>query len=154
MPMTDADLVWVADFQPTDWPDIKTAYKLYTTWWFSHPMKLVLQNQVIGIGNVILFQNSAWLTQIIIRSTHQNQGFGTALTQALIDLVRDKVTGISLLASTLFINGMTLWRRHLHYYYHHITLIIIALCWILTDKLQGKTAPGYCKIICPRRRSW
>lgn len=101
VPMTDADLVWVADFQPTDWPDIKTAYKLYTTWWFSHPMKLVLQNQVIGIGNVILFQNSAWLTQIIIRSTHQNQGFGTALTQALIDLVRDKVTGISLLATEM-----------------------------------------------------
>lgn len=99
--ITGQDLSTIPEFQPDDWPDITKAFTFYSKSWFCKPMKLIQRNEIIGIGNVIYLHDTAWLSQIIVRPENRNQGWGSILTQGLIDQSKAKVRTISLLATDL-----------------------------------------------------
>ncbi|MEP7320280.1 MAG: GNAT family N-acetyltransferase [Saprospiraceae bacterium] len=95
------DLDILNEFQPIDWPDITVAFSFYYNSWYCQPMKLVLNHEIIGIGNIILLHDTAWLSQIIIKESFRNQGWGKYITEGLINFCRQKVKSISLLATPL-----------------------------------------------------
>ncbi len=100
LPLGMQDLTRVTELQPSDWPDITVAYNKYLNWksW-CFPKKLVYKNYVVGIGNIIHFGNSAWLSQIIVDQNFRGQGLGKFLTQQLINEIKNEVQTISLLAT-------------------------------------------------------
>jgi GNAT superfamily N-acetyltransferase len=101
-PLTHADLDLIRDLQPQGWGDITNDFRFYTSVDFCHPLKVTLDNQVVGIGNAIAFKKSAWLAHVIVGKAYRNAGIGFNIVERLLDLVKSKsVESVSLIATEL-----------------------------------------------------
>jgi|GEM_PF-1496922 len=62
---------------------------------------LFTENKLIGIGRIIYEENIAYLGRIAILKEYRHQGYGTIVTNLLIDIAkaRDEITVISLFAN-------------------------------------------------------
>lgn len=97
------DLDSLKAFQPADWPDITKAYAFYTGTGspYCRPVKLLEDGGIRAIGCAISHGKTAWLAQIIVAEAYRNRGLGSRITQSLIDLVKNEVKSISLVATDL-----------------------------------------------------
>lgn len=100
-PIGKADLDSLKVFQPADWPDITKAYAFYTGSSYCRPVKLLEDGEIRAIGCAISHGKTAWLAQIIVEEPSRNRGLGSRMTQSLIDLVKNEVKSISLVATDL-----------------------------------------------------
>lgn len=100
-PITANDFVEIDAIKPSDWPSIIPHLQYYVNAPSCHPIKLVEDNKIIGIGNTILHKNTAWLSHIIVNEEHRGKGLGTTITQALIDSVPSSHKTVLLIATEL-----------------------------------------------------
>jgi N-acetylglutamate synthase-like GNAT family acetyltransferase len=101
-PITLADLTSLAHLQPPDWPDIFPNIKFYIESSFCNPIKVLINNKLVGIGSTIEFKNTAWLAHIIVDLNYRNQGIGAKIVESLIESIdRKKISSILLIATPL-----------------------------------------------------
>jgi len=89
-PFTDADIKHINELQPEGWYDISAPFDFYTKSSFCFPIKIVLENNIIGIGSTIVHSDVAWLGHIIVHPEHRNKGIGKFITETLIQIAKEK----------------------------------------------------------------
>ena len=103
------DLEELKELQPDGWADITPHYRFYIMSPFCHPIKVMLNGKITGIGAVILHQSTAWLGHIIVHQEFRHRGIGTAVTRKLCRRLLDRhFQTISLIAT---VPGEPLYRK-------------------------------------------
>jgi GNAT superfamily N-acetyltransferase len=94
------DLPEVAALQPEGWSDITGYFTFYLHSNFCRPIKIVFDNQLVGVGNAIMHHDTAWLSHIIVDVQYRNHGLGALITKNLVDIVhKQKINTILLIAT-------------------------------------------------------
>jgi predicted N-acetyltransferase YhbS len=52
---------------------------------FCHSIKLIDENEIIGIGTAILYKDTCWIAHLIVKDKHRNKGIGTKILNYLCD---------------------------------------------------------------------
>lgn len=99
-PFTQHDISILDELRPTDWTDIKIPFQIYLSSEFCFPIKLTLENKIIGVGCSIIHDDVAWLAHIIVHPEFRNQGHGTSITKQLIKIAEDNKTSTLFLIAT------------------------------------------------------
>jgi len=100
--ITQHDLGQIKELQPEGWHDITKEFQFYINSNFCYPIKATIGNLMVGIGNSIVFNNTAWLAHIIVRNEYRNKGIGSQIVGSLLaSLKRKKVVSVSLIATEL-----------------------------------------------------
>lgn len=100
-PLTDNDLHSLADLQPEGWQDIVPTIRFYTGNDFCFPVKVSINDTIVGIGTTIIHHDIAWLAHIIVHPAHRNKGIGKLITQSLVYLSKiNRSTTLHLIATT------------------------------------------------------
>ena len=94
------DLEAVALLQPEGWPDILPSVQYYCASDFCFPLKATLDGIIVGIGTAIIHGSTAWLAHIIVHKDYRNEGLGTTITKALIDVIHKTPCRTILLIAT------------------------------------------------------
>ena len=96
------DLKYILGLTPVGWYDVTPLYELHLNQDYFFPIKLVVENTVIGVGELIINGKNGWLGNIIVSKDFRNQGLGKKLTKRLIDIANDNgCESIYLLATPL-----------------------------------------------------
>ncbi|MCK5345090.1 MAG: GNAT family N-acetyltransferase [Candidatus Heimdallarchaeota archaeon] len=98
--ITYDDLGEIRNLQPEDWPDIVPEFEYYIRKIFCFPTKVMSNNKIVGVGTLIVFGNTAWLTHIIVDQDHRNSGIGFHITEKLINDGNNKSVKSFLLIAT------------------------------------------------------
>jgi hypothetical protein len=99
---TQSDIPLITLLQPEGWLDIVPVYTFYTASSFCHPIKVMVANELVGIGTTIMHNDVAWLAHIIVHEDYRNRGIGKIITQSLIDSIDTRICKtIYLIATTL-----------------------------------------------------
>ena len=83
--ITFDDLSEVINLQPDGWPDIGPEFEFYIRKKFCYPVKAILESKIVGVGTLIVFDDSAWMAHIIVDQNHRNKGVGSQITQKLVN---------------------------------------------------------------------
>lgn len=98
--VTANDLTRIGQLQPEGWSDITAEFRFFIANDFCHPIKIMEDKTMVGVGCSVIFQNSAWLAHIIVGSDYRNRGFGFQLVEHLLkDLKNRSIDTVSLIAS-------------------------------------------------------
>lgn len=101
-PLTLQDLPSTRHLQPEGWGDITISLMEYCLQSFCRPVKVIFKNKIIGVGALILHQDSAWLGHIIVEQSYRGQGIGFMIVSYLIDLAtKNGAVSINLIATDL-----------------------------------------------------
>lgn len=100
IPFHQQDLSELYLLQPNGWPNLVPAFQRYLTQAFCHPVKVVENGSIVGVGTAIIFPGSAWLGHIIVREDCRGRGLGLLITKHLMTLATHCST-ISLIATDL-----------------------------------------------------
>lgn len=101
-PITFDDLDFVKSLQPVDWNyDLSLVFKNYIESKISSPVKLIANDTPVGIGNLFLFEYSAWLSQIIVTESARGNGYGGLITRQLLDMAPSHIKTFQLIATDL-----------------------------------------------------
>ena len=97
------DLDIIQTIQPPDWSNLKTSFKYYLNHLdFCKPIKIILENKIVGIGTTIIHKDVAWLAQIVVHPDFRNRGIGSLITKTLIEnLKNDSCKTILLIATEM-----------------------------------------------------
>jgi GNAT superfamily N-acetyltransferase len=98
--LTYSDIDKISHLQPEGWPEITHAFQFYCNHDFCNPVKMTIDNEIVGIGNSILFDKTAWLAHIIVNSDHRNRGIGYKIVDSLIEDIKTRGIETSLLIAT------------------------------------------------------
>ena len=96
------DLRHINHLQPEGWDDISKNIQTYCTQSFCYPIKISEANKIIGVGALILFEDSAWLAHIIVDKSHRGKGIGNRIVEHLVGKATEKgFSTINLIATEL-----------------------------------------------------
>ena len=96
------DLDHIPPLTPSDWYDISVTYRSHFYQDFFFPVKMVFNEKIIGIGELIINDKIGWLGMIVIEKSFRGKGLGTILTEHLIQLAKkENCESIFLLATPL-----------------------------------------------------
>lgn len=84
-PLVYSDIAALTGLQPEGWPNIAPIFEFYSGSDFCFPMKITVENNIVGIGTTIIHNDVAWLAHIIVHPESRNKGIGRLVTQTLID---------------------------------------------------------------------
>lgn len=101
LPITENDLPQIETLQPEHWGSIMPAIKWYMTLDFSYLVKAVYNGEIVGCGAVLFNKNSAWLANIIVAKAHRNNGYGSAITEHILEYAKQQRDNIILIATKL-----------------------------------------------------
>lgn len=82
------DIAIIPELQPKDWSGVASRFEEHFGWTYFYPVKAVMDDLIVGVGQIILFETSAWLGNIIVRETHQRQGIGRLITLQLVEMAK------------------------------------------------------------------
>lgn len=94
------DIQKLSALQPEGWNDIRDVFSRFIDYDFFYSVKAVYENQIIGIGEIIFNQNSAWIGNVIVDKNLRNQGLGTFITEYLSQVIASKNKTTQLLLAT------------------------------------------------------
>lgn len=101
-PFTQNDIYQINHLQPEGWSDIMVEFNNYLAFDFCKPIKVEHNNNIIGIGNSILFEKSGWISHIIVDSAFQGQGICYSIVECLMEkLTLLGARSISLIATEI-----------------------------------------------------
>lgn len=83
-PIIENDIHDLGELQPDGWPDIIPIFEYYLNTPFCKPIKVVIENKIVGIGSAILLKNSAWLAHIIVNPEFRKKGIGSSIVHHLV----------------------------------------------------------------------
>lgn len=96
------DLKYLAPLSPEGWGDITLVYQDHINQDYFSPIKLTLEERIIGIGELIVNGEIGWLGNIVVDKSFRNGGLGKVLTKELIEMAsKKKCTSVYLLATPL-----------------------------------------------------
>lgn len=96
------DLDSIKNLQPPGWPDIIQDFKKYLINEFCDPIKVIFNDNTIGIGNSIFFKKSAWIAHVIVDKEYRNRGIGYKIVDFLLSGIKKKnIKAASLIATEL-----------------------------------------------------
>jgi hypothetical protein len=98
--LTYLDIEQIKSLQPDGWPDITDAFRFYCDNDYCNPIKIMLDEKIVGIGNSIMFDKTAWLAHIIVSNDFRNQGIGYSIVDFLQKDIKAKGIETSLLIAT------------------------------------------------------
>jgi GNAT superfamily N-acetyltransferase len=98
--LTYLDIEQIKCLQPDGWPDITDAFRFYCDNDYCNPIKVSLDGKIVGIGNSIIFEKTAWLAHIIVSNDIRNQGIGYKIVDYLQNDIKVKGVETSLLIAT------------------------------------------------------
>ena len=98
--LTNDDIEKIRDLQPEGWSDITKEFKYYIDSDFCNPIKIVIDNKIIGVGAYIMFENTVWLAHIIVHKDYRKKGYGFQIVEILLKNIRDKSIDSVLLIAT------------------------------------------------------
>jgi GNAT superfamily N-acetyltransferase len=84
------DVELLGDLQPLGWEDILPFYNFYTNAAFCFPIKVIIDQKIVGIGTTIIHHDIAWLGHIIVHPDFRNKGIGSGITQQLVDSLQTR----------------------------------------------------------------
>jgi len=100
--ITTPDLDKIRNLQPEDWPDIIPDISFYIKSSICNPIKAQINDDIVGTGTSIVFDNTSWIAHIIVGSDYRNKGIGSAIVNELLEsLSRDSIATCSLIATEL-----------------------------------------------------
>jgi hypothetical protein len=94
------DLNEIKLLQPEGWSDIIPDIGYYIRSEFCNPMKVIIDNVIIGIGVSIIYGTTAWLAHIIVDSGFRNKGIGHQIVQELLKGIKNTPVETCLLTAT------------------------------------------------------
>jgi len=98
--ITDKDLEQLGVLQPDGWPDIIAEFRFYINSEFCNPIKVLIDNRIVGVGNSIVFKHTAWLAHIIVGKQFRNRGIGFQIVHRLLTDLQGKMIDTVLLIAT------------------------------------------------------
>jgi GNAT superfamily N-acetyltransferase len=95
------DLSRLPPLQPEGWSDLSSAFKYYLNNHFCFPAKVVIDDQLAGIGTAIVLGKSAWLGHIIVHPSFRNRGVGRFITESLVTQASTTCETVMLISTAL-----------------------------------------------------
>lgn len=97
-----SDLDKIKGLQPDGWPDITDEFRLYLKNDFCNPVKASVASRIVGLGNSMVFENTAWIAHIIVSAEYRNRGIGFQIVDKLLtDIRRKSVESVLLIATEI-----------------------------------------------------
>ena len=101
-PIIENDIHYLRELQPDGWSDIIPLFEYYIKTTFCKPIKVVINNRIVGIGTGILLNNTAWLAHIIVNPEFRKMGIGSSIVNYLLEYLKNRdCETISLIATEL-----------------------------------------------------
>lgn len=101
-PLIFDDINSLTELQPEGWGDIMPKIIFYIQSNFCFPIKIIAENEIIGIGATIIHHDTAWLGHIIVHKEKRGKGIGRLITEKLIEIAKsEKCQTIHLIATDL-----------------------------------------------------
>ena len=104
--ITPRDIKKIANLQPDGWSDITREFRIFDSNNFCYPIKMVVDNEIVGVGNAVVFENSAWLSHIIVGKENRNRGFGFYIVEYLLNYLKSRAIETILLIASPFGEGV------------------------------------------------
>lgn len=82
------DLELISDLRPEGWNDIKPNFDFYVQSSFCFPIKVVIDDVIVGLGATIIHDDVAWLGHIIVHPDQRGHGIGRRITESLVDTAK------------------------------------------------------------------
>lgn len=97
------DLESVANLLPPGWENSLPVIASYITSPFCFPIKVCIDQKIVGIGTTIIHQDcTAWLAHIVVDPNYRNRQIGKLITETLVEAAYAKgSTTVYLLATEL-----------------------------------------------------
>jgi len=99
-PINCHDLHALGKFQPEGWSDIVPDIEYYIRSDFCSPVKVSIDDKIVGIGAAIVYDTTAWLAHIIVDPDFRNRGIGHQMVEELLKLIKDNRITTCLLTAT------------------------------------------------------
>lgn len=87
-PLEKVDLPILPDFQPPKWNDISLVFQTHIEQPYFYAVVATLNEKPVCIGELILTGDNAWIGNIISKPNYRKQGFGSAVSQHLLELAK------------------------------------------------------------------
>ncbi|RPH31727.1 MAG: N-acetyltransferase [Bacteroidales bacterium] len=98
--LTDSDIDKISHLQPEGWSDIIDAFRFYCNHNFCNPIKVTLDNEIVGVGSSMFFDKTAWLAHIIVNPDYRKHGIGSKIVDSLLMSIKTRKIETSLLIAT------------------------------------------------------
>ncbi len=96
-----SDVSGLNSLPPKDWNfDYEAFLEMYLTKDYFHPFVLVLDEKVIGTGNVFIRGSVGWLAHIIVDEKYRGRGLGSEMTTFLVNFLKELKCETMLLIAT------------------------------------------------------
>lgn len=96
------DVETIGLLTPKDWLDIAPSFMFYIKSDFCFPIKVVINNKIVGIGSTIIFEKTSWLAHIIVHPDYRKQGIGAKIVNhQLKELESKEIPTVLLIATKL-----------------------------------------------------
>lgn len=89
-PLQYEDITYIEALQPPGWGDIRPNFEYHLQSPICDPLKVVIDDKIVGVGTTIRHTDTAWLAMIIVHPAYRNRGVGKAITKALIESLDEK----------------------------------------------------------------
>ena len=100
--VTNNDLDQIRKLQPEGWPPIIPEFEFYIKSDFCFPLKVQVDDKIVGVGVSIVHESTAWIAHIIVDSNCRNRGIGSQIVDKLLkNLKKKSVVSCSLIATEL-----------------------------------------------------
>ena len=80
----------LSSLQPDGWMDIVPIFDFYAKSAFCFPVKVIVENEFVGIGAIIIHKEVAWLAHIIVHPDFRCRGIGLKIVQNLLKIANEK----------------------------------------------------------------
>lgn len=87
-PFIEKDLQNLRELQPEGWPDITPSFINYLRRPYCIPLKVVLEDKLVGVGVGISWGKTAWLAHIIVAPEYRNKGIGGFIVRQLLHILK------------------------------------------------------------------
>jgi len=101
LPFTTNDIPILLELQPEGWDNLTPIFNYYLRSDFCYPVKIVIDDKIIGTGVSIIHDDVAWLAHIIVHKDYRNKGIGKQVTQYLVDAIPTHCKTIYLIATDM-----------------------------------------------------
>ena len=88
-PININDISELSPLQPDGWYDIVPHIEFYMKSSFCFPIKAISNNEIAGVGSVIVHDDVAWFAHVIVRSDYRCRGIGLQIVQTLVDIAKE-----------------------------------------------------------------
>lgn len=95
------DISKLSPLQPEGWVNIIPIFDFYIHSSFCFPIKVTVNDEIIGLGCTIIHNDVAWLAHIIVDPAYRRKGIGQKITQTLVEIAKENNCSIIYLIATV-----------------------------------------------------